>query len=1017
MNGITWKVKLKTVQCLIFGLLFSIGKAQFQRQRERDFGFSDFPVPQSFQQLRIFTPSRELGNGDDRVRVNQFSHQFFHPVPAPPSNFAQTNPSARRPSPQSGVPTELPLNPRSRNLQNESGSKRQNSGRNLPIDNSLDIRDKDQSRSRPEPVGRKIQPLDSSNRLIGKGSESTTTGFTFGTKLEKSTESLLQTLNKATPTNTLNPDKSTIKEEEVSNAHLSSDTFSEEEEDYYVYYDEEDLPEELRKLLEEGADEPLVIERVTTQVKSAAKIPSTTLVPSEQPTNTDLEEIPLLEINIKKEQITDKPVLKDESESETSSKDFEEIDTLEYENEVVSEDQPINSTEDDSEFQSEEEEEISDSFETNPEVDEQSTPVLSTTEGAVPVTVADVPVKEILNVPSIRPFRRPFRPNRFRPAPRRFPERGNKVTFFVEENGNEQGERNGEKTVVSVATTKSVVSRITDSISIAEITPRPSSDRGSKAIGGQKSEVNSISRPKISENISDKLDKFQSELSDSFLFGGAPPSPPQQSERPKFIYPKSPLEIIKDLKVGPPDDSENNETPDSDTTTIKVLTTTADPPSSLVEILNNQTEKTVVSKSFNKLFDSFETDSLDGLLPPDFKTSSTTTFENPTESIATTELSLIDRLLMKSKNALSGLVPKDFTSDSLEGLLPSGFSLEGTTEISETTKGVVDGGKHENENSANSDTLAGLLPPGFKFEDDDIEQDSLDGLLPPGFKLEESTSKKSSIDLKLTSGIAEDDISKFLPKGFKLTEKPSEPTPPPQTEDTSEISKSRLVFPTRPGRLGSKTTTSQKPSIKTTTTEPIVIKTGWPVRATTEFTGWPTPNTTATLRSTTPIPVPISFVELTTMTTTLRPMTTTLPPVPRVNGTCIDSCKIAASLRVVNGIDWSGELANPLTSEYRSTATFFKVQLDGVYRSSALAQYYRGIDIEGFSPGSVIVDYYVHLALPTSESSLNAINASDIRTLFHQALNDGFEGLHFGNFTVDPRASSFVGKHLKQSRR
>lgn len=96
-------------------------------------------------------------------------------------------------------------------------------------------------------------------------------------------------------------------------------------------------------------------------------------------------------------------------------------------------------------------------------------------------------------------------------------------------------------------------------------------------------------------------------------------------------------------------------------------------------------------------------------------------------------------------------------------------------------------------------------------------------------------------------------------------------------------------------------------------------------RATTGFTGWPTPPTT---------PIPLekllemaktqtssSSTTTTTSTTTSTTTTTTTTPRPTTPGVCSDDCDLAGTVKLVGGVTWVPELLDHNTEEWQDLAS------------------------------------------------------------------------------------------------
>lgn len=115
----------------------------------------------------------------------------------------------------------------------------------------------------------------------------------------------------------------------------------------------------------------------------------------------------------------------------------------------------------------------------------------------------------------------------------------------------------------------------------------------------------------------------------------------------------------------------------------------------------------------------------------------------------------------------------------------------------------------------------------------------------------------------------------------------------------------------------------------------MVIKKGPPTRATTEFTGWPTPPTT-------PLSIDklnaqtINFEDLLTAsgtsstsstTSTTTSTTTTTTPRPTKPGHCTADCDLAATIKIIDGVAWKPELLDHNTVEWKNLAHELEAQV------------------------------------------------------------------------------------------
>lgn len=78
--------------------------------------------------------------------------------------------------------------------------------------------------------------------------------------------------------------------------------------------------------------------------------------------------------------------------------------------------------------------------------------------------------------------------------------------------------------------------------------------------------------------------------------------------------------------------------------------------------------------------------------------------------------------------------------------------------------------------------------------------------------------------------------------------------------------------------------------------------------------------------------------------------------------------------------------------------------MDALYRRSQLAPWYERVEIDAFNPGSVLVDYILHLT--DISATLDTI---DLKEILNQEMTDN-EDFLLGNYTLDPKGTDFIGK-------
>lgn len=475
--------------------------------------------------------------------------------------------------------------------------------------------------------------------------------------------------------------------------------------------------------------------------------------------------------------------------------------------------------------------------------------------------------------------------------------------------------------------------------------------------------------------------------------------------------------------------------------------------------------------------DAIAQDDLVGLLPAGYKSSNT--FKN--KKFSTTQAPNVkdEPLPTKSRNST---ISRSYKANSPTLNSPVLKNFKNKDKFAGTKAGV----ENETENvpkkvlnklfaspSPSDDVvdIKNLLPPDFKpaNESDKLEViplaiDDLSKFLPPGFKVDPTTEKSAEVPkIKLL----DDEISKFLPPGYKPPVEEKKPedilssilgkiklhetsdllpsdykeaeTPvyrPSTTEVPTTTKGGKIVFPSRLGKKppGSGRATTAKPLQAEGPRAPeLEIRRGPPTRATTEFTGWPT-------KPTTPISIErllelqrnameINVAELLPKSTTPEPTTTTTTtttttPRPTQPSVCRSECSLAATIRIIDGVEWSPELLTHHTDEYKNLAAELEIELNEVYSNApSLKQWFKKVQIDSFSKGSVLVDYFVELSEIPKD-----INTLEIKRLFHEALapvqqktepkpeEEGVaqpivkEAFKLGNFLVDPISTDFIGK-------
>lgn len=302
--------------------------------------------------------------------------------------------------------------------------------------------------------------------------------------------------------------------------------------------------------------------------------------------------------------------------------------------------------------------------------------------------------------------------------------------------------------------------------------------------------------------------------------------------------------------------------------------------------------------------------------------------------------------------------------------------------------------------------ISAFLPKGYKLNASTTEKTKVESkllpkvlpvsdilaFLPPGFKL--NATEKETSESPILPNFKVADISSFLPPGFNLN-KTEEPAPSSTT--TKAPGGIKLVFPSRPGNKNARKTTARPNSSMGPILDTPKIQKGWPTRASTEFTGWPSPSTTpfsieklleAQRNATATSPMTDLSTEISTRRTTTTSTTTPVPPPPTTPGVCRKECDIAATIKIVAGAKWVPELLDRNTQEWQGLANEVKEELNSVYsKASNLKKWYKNIRIDGFTQGSILVDYFIEL-----NDVQERIDTLDLKKMFHKSLHDAKPG-------------------------
>lgn len=371
------------------------------------------------------------------------------------------------------------------------------------------------------------------------------------------------------------------------------------------------------------------------------------------------------------------------------------------------------------------------------------------------------------------------------------------------------------------------------------------------------------------ENLNDKLDSIQSELSSAVLSGS--------------LNSDKNIEIITESTT-----IKQPTTTTSSTTTTTTTTTTQSPklftlrsteiplatersnPDPLPVLIKkftprvSTTSSTTTPKPKKKLVTIM--DDLSGLLPAGYKprmsykdkrTSTTTSTTTTTTTAASVDLLSSDEENangtqgrssgISSKNKViirdhkSPFVPKDFKNkelkprdetnnkvnqDSLIKLLPPGYKPpKDSSESKDTKPSILD--------KVEKIDISAFLPKGFNFSTTTTEKPlvpkavpvDLSALLPTGFKLNSTEIEAPQLPIK---NIKIADVTNLLPPGFTLstTEEPEKTTPKAPAPGGF-----KLVFPSRPGNKATRKSTTPR-TMPESGPSPVTpkIQKGWPTR-------------------------------------------------------------------------------------------------------------------------------------------------------------------------------------------
>ena len=106
----------------------------------------------------------------------------------------------------------------------------------------------------------------------------------------------------------------------------------------------------------------------------------------------------------------------------------------------------------------------------------------------------------------------------------------------------------------------------------------------------------------------------------------------------------------------------------------------------------------------------------------------------------------------------------------------------------------------------------------------------------------------------------------------------------------------------------------------------------------------------------------------------------------------------------MKGREFSRALLDPYTQDWQELAKEVEEELNALYRRSPLREQFDKVQIEAFSPGSIIVDYYV-----VFNELLTSINTQDLKEIVEDETKmPNGEGNMLGSLQIDPRKIDFI---------
>jgi len=113
---------------------------------------------------------------------------------------------------------------------------------------------------------------------------------------------------------------------------------------------------------------------------------------------------------------------------------------------------------------------------------------------------------------------------------------------------------------------------------------------------------------------------------------------------------------------------------------------------------------------------------------------------------------------------------------------------------------------------------------------------------------------------------------------------------------------------------------------------------------------------------------------------------------------------LAGTLRITKGREWKRTLLDPYTQDWQDLALEITNQLNSLYKRSPLGDSFDKVEVEAFSPGSIIVDYYV-----VFNELQEPVNTQDLKDVVEAETRMSNSQDHMlGDLQIDPTKIDFI---------